>query len=83
MTSRDSPAIELIDPVSRTTSRAVDEDVERGMGGDPNSPAASDAPTAAPSQIVSEKDAPDPFEVHWDGPDDPDSPLNMSTARKW
>lgn len=79
MTSPASPTIELTDAVSRTTSRAVDGDVERGL---PDS-AASDDATAAPSRVVSEKDAADPFEVHWDGPDDPDCPLNMSTARKW
>ncbi|CAK9783871.1 MFS general substrate transporter [Cutaneotrichosporon oleaginosum] len=79
MSSPQSPTFELTDPISRTTSRvsrfSLDPDPEAGKERR-LSPSTTATPPAA-----AEKD--DPFEVLWDGPNDPECPLNMSMARKW
>lgn len=39
--------------------------------------------TGQPPETTTSKETPDPNIVDWDGPDDPEMPLNWSTKKKW
>lgn len=81
--SPQSPAFELTDPISRTTSRVSRLSLQTSRADVECGPKPSPDATLAPSENEAREKGDDAFDVHWDGPDDPDCPLNMSMARKW
>ena len=71
-------------------------DVEKGEGSD-KPPSVEDAPQSGPgpstmagapggeksTEEKDEEEQPDPNAVFWDGPDDPQNPMNWTQQRKW
>ncbi|BEJ12282.1 hypothetical protein CspHIS471_0207420 [Cutaneotrichosporon sp. HIS471] len=87
MSSPQSPAFELTDPISRVTSRVSRFSLDTNPGAanevDPEAAKDKGLSPSTTTAVIDNAERDDPFEVRWDGPDDPHCPLNMSTARKW
>lgn len=69
-------------PPSTTALVTSDSSSQRSMAVDVEKHA-GDVVAAGDAFEKPEDETVDPFEVGWDGPDDPDNPLNMPEWRKW
>ncbi len=59
------------------------EDTSRGRIPDVERDGPATRTEQSPSAVASEKKEEDPFVVKWDGPDDPECPLNTPVWKKW
>ena len=84
----DIPTNEGVDDGKDTVARSKEYNAEYEKDKEPSSPSSISEPVGdlekqQPMTAEEEQEPIDPNIVDWDGPDDPDNPLNFSNTVKW
>ena len=79
---RDSDILDVEKGESSDTPRSVQDEANSGPTPGPSTMAAAPIGEKS-SEEEDEEEQPDPNAVFWDGPDDPQNPMNWTNRRKW